>query len=369
MRISKDLRAVAKAKRKLLLGKDGVVAVGVGAKCKKGTQTRTGAVLCFVKEKKDISALLKKDLIPATLTDKGITVQTDVIEVGEIKALSSLHRAKHRPIKAGISVGHGKVTAGTLGLIVERNGEAHILSNNHVIANSNNAAKGDAIYQPAVLDSGTISANIVAHLDSFVPISFGAGSVNEVDCALAKIKVSVPVPPPEPTPEEPITPKPDKKSFWDAIIEFFMKFLRIFGIGKKSAREGGQAVASATSVSASSIEYVGDILGIGSTTGVINSNFQVDDYLQKSGRTTGVTEGKILAIDVAANVSYGTDGTATFYDQIVASYMSEGGDSGSIVLDKDKNLVGLLFAGSSTVTILNPIDKVFSKLGITGVKK
>jgi hypothetical protein len=45
--------------------------------------------------------------------------------------------------------------------------------------------------------------------------------------------------------------------------------------------------------------------------------------------------------------------------------MSAGGDSGSLVLEYDTNrAVGLLFAGSATVTILNDIRYVQQQLGI-----
>jgi V8-like Glu-specific endopeptidase len=45
--------------------------------------------------------------------------------------------------------------------------------------------------------------------------------------------------------------------------------------------------------------------------------------------------------------------------------MSQGGDSGSAVLDEKNQLVGLLFAGSDTTTIINRIENVFSALGVT----
>jgi len=44
--------------------------------------------------------------------------------------------------------------------------------------------------------------------------------------------------------------------------------------------------------------------------------------------------------------------------------MSQGGDSGSAVLDTSSNLVGLLFAGSDTSTIFNRIENVFSALQV-----
>ena len=45
--------------------------------------------------------------------------------------------------------------------------------------------------------------------------------------------------------------------------------------------------------------------------------------------------------------------------------MSQGGDSGSAVLDDDDRLVGLLFAGSDSTTVINRIEHVFSALGIS----
>ena len=56
---------------------------------------------------------------------------------------------------------------------------------------------------------------------------------------------------------------------------------------------------------------------------------------------------------------------AVFTDQLLAGAMSQGGDSGSAVLDDNNRLTGLLFAGSDTTTIINRIENVFSALGIS----
>jgi hypothetical protein len=87
--------------------------------------------------------------------------------------------------------------------------------------------------------------------------------------------------------------------------------------------------------------------------------------IKKSGRTTGLTNGIIEQIDVTAQVSYGTNKTAIFTNQLLAGAMSQGGDSGSAVLDDNNNLVGLLFAGSDSTTIINRIENVFSLLDVT----
>ena len=54
---------------------------------------------------------------------------------------------------------------------------------------------------------------------------------------------------------------------------------------------------------------------------------------------------------------------AQFADQLMVGSMSQGGDSGSAVLDETNRFVGLLFAGSDTTTIMNRIQNVFSALG------
>ncbi|MHC4438997.1 MAG: Nal1-like putative serine protease, partial [Planctomycetota bacterium] len=94
--------------------------------------------------------------------------------------------------------------------------------------------------------------------------------------------------------------------------------------------------------------------------------------VQKYGRTTGLTTGTVTAVNGISFVQYST-GLALFWNQIVVeqSGFSVGGDSGSLVVtnDADCNPVGLLFAGSSTTTFMNPIDDVlaaFSGVSIDG---
>jgi len=85
--------------------------------------------------------------------------------------------------------------------------------------------------------------------------------------------------------------------------------------------------------------------------------------VQKFGRTTRYTKDKVIAIDTTVKVNYGGP-IAVFEHQIVAGPMSAGGDSGSLVLDMDNRPVGLLFAGSKDVTIMNEIRRVMDALEI-----
>jgi hypothetical protein len=93
----------------------------------------------------------------------------------------------------------------------------------------------------------------------------------------------------------------------------------------------------------------------------------------KSGRTTGFTTGTISSINTSVNVQYqkncgsGKKFTVSYTNQVVinSSTFSAGGDSGSLIVTNNAshNPVALLFAGSSTTTIGNPIGEVLTKLG------
>jgi hypothetical protein len=98
-----------------------------------------------------------------------------------------------------------------------------------------------------------------------------------------------------------------------------------------------------------------------------NTSPEIGDIVHKSGRTTGYTKGRIIATNLTVQVDLGVGMLVRFVDQIVCDDFSAGGDSGSAVFDDSGNLVGLLFAGSPTVTILNKIDHVFDQLGIDGI--
>ncbi|MBI4499781.1 MAG: hypothetical protein HY700_01345, partial [Gemmatimonadetes bacterium] len=92
--------------------------------------------------------------------------------------------ARQRPAPLGFSVGHPLITAGTIGARVrDASGQVYILSNNHVLANSNGATAGDPAYQPGPSDGGT-AADQIATLTDFQPINF-TGADNTMDAAIA----------------------------------------------------------------------------------------------------------------------------------------------------------------------------------------
>jgi hypothetical protein len=89
----------------------------------------------------------------------------------------------------------------------------------------------------------------------------------------------------------------------------------------------------------------------------------------KFGRTTGYTEGTVTLLNATVDIQYNTAQgmkTARFVGQAITTGMSEGGDSGSLVVDtSERKAVGLLFAGSSQASIFTPIEVVLNALNIT----
>jgi hypothetical protein len=68
-------------------------------------------------------------------------------------------------------------------LVRGQQGQLYILSNNHVLANTNDAQLGDHILQPGSLDGGVQPGDVIAKLYSYIPIQFSG--FNDIDAALA----------------------------------------------------------------------------------------------------------------------------------------------------------------------------------------
>lgn len=99
----------------------------------------------------------------------------------------------------------------------------------------------------------------------------------------------------------------------------------------------------------------------------------VGQTVKKYGRTTGLTKGRVYAINATVNVGYDS-GVARFDGQIVITpgSFSAGGDSGSLVvfdgkrktMADDRKPIGLLFAGGGRFTIANPIEPVLDTFDV-----
>lgn len=294
--------AVQEKNEASLFNLSNVNAVGAGFKHTTNKATDKLCIQVFVKKKLSKSKLDSADMVPKTIDG----IKTDVVEVGEIEAQAYTQRL--RPAQPGYSIGHYRITAGTFGCMVRDTCypcRYYILSNNHVLANSNASRVGDAILQPGAIDGGKNPTDRIATLSRFVPIKFGSlDNYNLVDAAIAK----------------PL----DQRNVFASI--------KNLGIPK------GTEEATLTMP------------------------------VVKTGRTTETTTGAVTSVNVTVAVNFGSAGTAYFKNQFMTADMSNPGDSGSILLSrKNRKAVGLLFAGSSTVTIYNNIHNVMMALNVTPV--
>ncbi len=258
--------------------------------------------------------------------DEAARAEVDVRVIGEVRPQSQpgagwspeeLQR-RVRPLRPGLSVSHPDVTAGTLGGFVRYPGSDGllVLSNNHVLAASGAATEGDAALQPGVADGGT-PADRFGALAAFVQLTPEPG--NLVDAAVAALDDGVDA---------------DPSAYPDGPL-------------------------------AGLVARVDDV--------------DPDELVEKLGRTTGHTRGRITAVEVdGVGVQY-DEGVVTFDDQVEvegdSGEFSAGGDSGSVIWrSRDRAPLGLLFAGSTEggsagggVTFANPLATVLRELGVEWV--
>jgi hypothetical protein len=251
--------------------------------------------------------------IPSRLDD----VPVDVKVTGMLVAFSD-PTIRLRPAPLGFSVGHPSITAGTIGARVTNGSQVFILSNNHVLAASNDASIGDPILQPGTFDGGT-SADQIATLHAFAPIDFAGGN-NWIDAAIA---LSTPTNLANATPVDDGYGTPNSEIFGDANSD------RI----------------------------------------IDNPSTLLNVPVKKYGRTTKLTSGTITGINATVDICYEVlfifcVKSARFVDQLIITPggFSGGGDSGSLIVtdNTSANPVGLLFGGSGTQTIANRIDHVLA---------
>jgi hypothetical protein len=194
--------------------------------------------------------------------------------------------------------------SGTLGALITDGVNQYILSNNHVLGRSDQAVPGEDVSQPGLIDNGCRIATIVGDYLAAVPLG------SNVDAAIAQLRPGT----------------------------------------------------------MDSSGFIEDIGVPGST--IVNPSVGLS--VAKSGRTTGFTTGSISSINTSVNVQYqrgcggGKKFTIGYSNQVVinSSTFSAGGDSGSLIVTNNAshNPVALLYAGSSSSTIGNPIGEVLTKL-------
>ena len=220
--------------------------------------------------------------------------------------------------------------SGTLGSLVVRGGTYYILSNNHVMALSDggNAVStgntGDAITQPGLIEVNCVSASTrpVANLSAFFNLQ--TGPIPKIDAAIAQVASGA------------VDTSGDILLLGSSLNN---------GVPNPGAPAAGTGLTPAQAIA-------------GPHNGAV----------AKSGRTTGLTCSTILGTSVASSVGYYAhcgDANAAFtvnYTDLVSvsgGDFSASGDSGSLIVTQDTaEAVALLFAGSDTDSVGNPITDV-----------
>ena len=316
-----------------LLSLPNVIGVGQGLRETAGVRTDEVCLVVLVRRKVPADALEADQVVPKEIGG----VRTDVIEIGEVRALPS-RSDRQRPAVPGLSLGHYQITAGTFGAVVSdgQTGEPLILSNNHVIANSNEAQVGDPILQPAPSDGGRFPEDHLANLNRFVDIEF---TIEPPDCGWAQGLAAVA----------------------NAAAKLVGSSHRLQAY--QSNPDARNRVDAALANPIDPLDIRPEVLEIGEIQGVTTA--ELGRSVRKSGRTTGFTLGEIVVIGATISVNYGPSRRARFVDQIITTPMSAPGDSGSLLVAGDApEAVGLLFAGSDQATIHNPISAVLEELDV-----
>jgi hypothetical protein len=163
-----------------------ILGIGVGLKCVDGSLTGDLCVKVFVSRKIAPSSLEGAAAIPADIDGK----ITDVEQITP-PVLHAADARYDRPLMCGVSVGlAGVFEIGTIGcLVATKSNDLCILSNNHVLANSNGDANprasqlGQQVLQPGQTSRGLMPDDVIGELHDFVRLK-SSGS-NLVDAALA----------------------------------------------------------------------------------------------------------------------------------------------------------------------------------------
>jgi hypothetical protein len=293
------------AKRQLWSGyiaDPNVIGAGFGRRAVRDEFTDEPAIVVYVIRKVPEQFIPPSRLLPRRVYVGRDAVEVDVVETGPIYPQS--FTARERPAPAGISVGHTAVTAGTLGawVIDNTDGTQCILSNNHILANENAASVGDAIVQPGIADGGATPADDIATLKRFVTILLTGSTV---DCAIAQVTNAADV--------------------LDQVKDNLMPVAT-----REHPPIGLLFAGSCNRTLMNRIDNVVNQLNIAFPSGAAAAAPDVGVNVEKVGRTTEYTTSTITEIDISVMIPYDF-GNVTLDQQFATAWMSEGGDSGSLV--------------------------------------
>ncbi|MEO7177741.1 MAG: hypothetical protein ABIW83_02760 [Allosphingosinicella sp.] len=291
-----------------LIQKDrNIVGVAFGQRTAHGEVTDEPAMVVYVMRKAPRNFIPSSRLLPNRAYIGGDCVEIDVVETGPLYPLAFTGR--DRPAAAGISIGNAnEASAGTFGAVVTdlSDNSACILTNNHVIARENAGAPGELVTQPGLFDGGMSPADDIATLKRFVMIN---ASGNTVDGAIAQITGGL-----------------GAGNVIDAVKNNI--------ISTASANHPAIGLLFAGSCNRTIMNPIADVLNQlniafpNGSSAIASADIGMN--VEKVGRTTEYTSSTIKEVDATVTIGYDF-GDATFDNQITTAWMSDAGDSGSVV--------------------------------------
>jgi len=293
--------------KKRLLDYPFVTAVGSGQG--RGERHKNGekAVVAFVTEKKAESELEGSDILPKEIQGWKVDVQpVGKVGIEEVTPQAPQNTGeintteKHRPAPQGVSIGHPEVSAGTAGFVAWRKAEKN----------------GITYAEPVGITNNHVAANSnnAEQGDRILQPGNHDGGTERIG---------------------------ELEGFVELVDNDNLVDVAWYSIDGRSVNS-----------------YIPSI-GVPTETVTVSEG----DTVKKFGRTTGLKKGEVLSTDARVRVRYGT-GIKEFEDQIIAESFSAGGDSGSAVVNSNGDLAGLLFAGSSSITVLNKIENVLQQTSL-----
>ncbi|MDR5759270.1 DNA/RNA non-specific endonuclease [Caballeronia sp. LZ035] len=185
------IKRLIRAQGEALLQRPNVTSVGIGMKQVGGKTTNVPALQFTVEQKLAPEALEARAIapLPESIEFEGRRIPVDILQRSYVPTFKVVQleakparKARQDPVRGGISIGHIRSTAGTLGTIVRDVATAQplILSNWHVLSGAS-GAPGDTIVQPGPFDDDRLAQNAVGKL---VRSHLGIAG----DCAVASIE-------------------------------------------------------------------------------------------------------------------------------------------------------------------------------------
>ncbi|WP_405818270.1 S1 family peptidase [Streptomyces sp. NBC_01390] len=246
--------------------------------------------------------------------------QARILYVGRAVAqATAAGAAPSLPLRPGLSVGHERVTYGTLGAFVASTRDSdriRFLSNNHVLAACDRGTQGDDILQPGPYQGGKAPRSRIGALDEKEELHRDGVTPNIMDAATCVL---------------------------DGDVSF----------------------------------HVGELRGLSAS--IPPPVAVIGSQVAKVGSTTKRTTGTVIDIGFSTKLWYQGEGYLRFDDLMVVASdevgkrFSRGGDSGALVFRPDsREPVGLHIGGTELdeargipVSYVAPLDPILKKLGVT----